>query len=164
MAKGGIEMTRLLSLDTSTTSTGCAVYENGKLKETKLIVGDKKVLAEDRIRNILKSIFDYISEISPDIVVFETPSIARNAKTQRELCFVAGGVMGICTIKDIFYYEMRPSEWRKIVKSKDEVLPRKRAELKEWAIQKVKTDFGIEVGDDIADAVLMGKAYIKEFS
>ena len=156
-------MAILLSLDTSTTSTGCAVYENGKLIETKLIVGDKKISAEDRIRNILKNIFNYISEISPDIVVFETPSITRNAKTQRELCFVAGGVIGICTIKDIFYYEMRPSEWRKIVRSEDEVLPRKRVELKKWAIDKVKADFGIEVGDDIADAVLMGKAYIGLF-
>lgn len=156
-------MAILLSLDTSTTSTGCAVYENGKLRETKLIVGDKKTTAEDRIREILKNIFNYISEISPDIVVFETPSIARNAKTQRELCFVAGGVMGICVIKDIFYYEMRPSEWRKIVRSENEVLPRKRVELKKWAIDKVKADFGIEVGDDIADAVLMGKAYIGLF-
>lgn len=157
-------MAILLSLDTSTTSTGCAVYENGKLRETKLIVGDKKTAVENRIREILTNISDYISEISPDIVVFETPSIARNPKTQRELCYVCGCVIGLCIIKDIFYYEMRPSEWRKIVRSEDEVLPRKRVELKKWAIDKVRADFDIEVGDDIADAVLMGKAYIKEFS
>lgn len=155
-------MVKLLSMDTSTTSSGCAVYENGKLKGYKLITAKGK--ADERIKDMIVGIYDFITETKPHIVVIETPSVVRNPQTQRELCFLCGSILGKCIQDEICFYQFRPSEWRKRVKDGQEKLPRKRAELKEWAISIVNEKYGLKVRDDVAEAILIGEAYIKEFS
>lgn len=74
---------------------------------------------------------------------------------------ILGVIYGICMKHGICYYPLRPSEWRKAVREADEKLPRKRKELKKWSINKVLELFGLQdIGDDISDAILIGKAYL----
>ena len=62
---------------------------------------------------------------------------------------------------DVSCHFFRASEWRSLVKDKDEKLPRKRIELKEWSKNKTRLLYDIEVeNDDISDAILIGRAYI----
>lgn len=154
-------MARLLSMDTSTTSTGCAIYDDGVLTSSFLIEADGK--SENRIQKMICNIYEKIKTLSPDIIAIETPSIARNQQTQRLLCYLVGAILGCCVENDVFFHQYRPSEWRNRIKKENEKLPRKRAELKEWAVNTVNERYGIDVQDDVAEAILIGEAYIKDF-
>lgn len=80
----------------------------------------------------------------------------------RCLCKIIGAVYCYSLLnKDVFYYEIQPSEWRSrlnINKGKA-----KREELKQMSIQYVKDNFGLELSDDEADAICIGSGYIKLF-
>lgn len=155
--------TKLISLDTSTKSTGVAIYLNGKLFEYKCFNFSNILSSEERLEMMTKRILDFLSEENPQIVVLETTSVSRNVQTQRFLTMIIGAIYGLCVSNDIFYYSFRPSEWRSLVSS--EKRPKKRDELKQWGIEKVKSIFDLEISnDDISDAILIGHAYIKKFS
>ena len=75
---------------------------------------------------------------------------------------IFGVVYGKCVENEIDFYELRPTEWRKLIDPGKK--PRKREELKEWSKQKVKELFNInDVTDDESDAILIGRAYINLF-
>lgn len=152
---------KLLSLDTSTSSTGWAVYINGNLSEYGVLTNGKGD-TQSRLHNMIKSIFDLISSYSPAAIVIETPVVVRNPKVQRLLTMIFGAVYGKCVVDHIEFNELRPTEWRKLIDSGKK--PRKREELKEWSIKKVKDLFYIEnINDDMSDAILIGQAYINSF-
>jgi len=151
----------LMGIDSSTKATGISVYTNGELTDIKLIRAESDD-SEDRIKNMIEQVYGSIRYYNPDIIAIETPTVCRNQQTQRQLTMVFGAIYGFCVDNNIFFKAYRPSEWRKYWK--DDVMPRKRAELKEWAIRKVKNKYDMEVSDDVAEAILIGGAYIKEYS
>lgn len=151
----------LISLDTSTTDTGYAIFKNSKLKK----YGDfdhKK--DQDRIDLMCHDIYKLIIKEKPDIIVAEDLNVMKSVKTAKMLSEVIGAVR-MCqfiTDKDTFFYKMPPKHWRSLVGSN---VPRKRTECKVWDIMKLKEIYSIETtNDNIADAVLIGLAYITEFS
>lgn len=155
-------MTKLLALDTSTTSTGYALYVDGKLKDYGSLDFDKKTASDVRFEQMINAIYKKIDEVKPQIVVTELTSVTRNAKTQRNLTMVLGAVWGKCLLIDAYYHSFRASEWRKLVDSGKK--PRKREELKKWSINKVNSILKTEINNDnISDAVLIGMAYINLF-
>lgn len=155
-------MTTLLSFDTSTKETGFAKYINGKLVDYGVVKNDEKNSAK-RLGEMMLSIYNIIDEDKPDIVVTELTSVQRNAQVQRYLTLILGAVQGKCVKDDIFYYSYRPTEWRKLIST--EKKPRKREELKKWGMDKVKELFNLELNNDnITDAILVGRAYINDFS
>ena len=155
-------MTKLLALDTSTTSTGYALYVDGKLKDYGGLDFDQKTASDVRFEQMINAIYKKIDEVKPQIVVTELTSVTRNAKTQRNLTMVLGAVWGKCLLTDAYYHSFRASEWRKLVDSGKK--PRKREELKKWSIDKVNSILKTEINNDnISDAVLIGMAYINLF-
>lgn len=155
-------MTKLLALDTSTTSTGYALYVDGKLKDYGSLDFDQKTASDVRFEQMINAIYKKIDEVKPQIVVTELTSVTRNAKTQRNLTMVLGAVWGKCLLTDTYYHSFRASEWRKLVDSGKK--PRKREELKKWSIDKVNSILKTEINNDnISDAVLIGMAYINLF-
>jgi len=155
-----MESVVMISLDTSSTATGWAVWISGHLHNEGVI--DLKKIKEDKHLTMTKKIWELLEFYSPDIVVLEETSVLTNALTQRILTQITGTVYTWCAIKGVEYHALRPSEWRSKVKG-DEKLPRKREELKQWSVGKVKELFNIETTDDGADALLIGKAYLSLF-
>lgn len=153
-----------MSFDTSSSSTGYAVFENGNLVDSGVIDLKKVKNSDTRMDMMVSEIFNQLSDIQPDCVVWETPVVVRNPKTQRMLTMIVGAIMGYCIGHSIQYYELRPTEWRSLCKTKDEKLPRKRDELKQWSVSKVKELFEIETNDDEADSILLGFALIKKYN
>ena len=152
---------RLISIDSSTKSTGYSLFVNGKFKYKCRIDHSDVKDGQTRLAEMMRALNKIIDEQLPDIVVWETPVVIRNPQTQRDLSMLAGSIMGKCVDMNIFYYQFRPTEWRKLVSDKDEKLPRKRDELKEWGKLKVKELFNIDVeSDDESDSMLIGQAYI----
>ena len=149
---------KLLSLDTSTSSSGWALFVNGKYRDSGVIDLRKVKNTSDRLKTMIIKLRALIDHYSPAVVVIETPVVVRNPLTQRMLSMIFGIVYGKCAEDEIEFYELRPTEWRKLIDSGKK--PKKREELKEWSKQKVKDLFNINVTDDESDAILIGQAYI----
>lgn len=150
---------KILSLDTSTSSTGWAYFENGKYVKSGIIDLKKNKNTNVRLKQMIAEIYGCIDYYSPTAIVIETPVVVRNPQVQRILTMIFGAVYGKCVVDNIEWQELRPTQWRKYVKSENEKLPRKREELKVWSVDKVKDVFGVDVSDDESDAILIGQAY-----
>ena len=155
---------KLISLDTSTSSTGYAVYISGNLHRYNLLDFKRIKNTEDRINEMILKIYEIIDKENPQIVVAEMTVVPRNVQAQRNLTIILGAIQGKCLEKNIFFYLFRPSEWRKLVNDTNEKLPRKREELKAWSKRKVLEKYNItDINDDVSDAILVGQAYINKF-
>lgn len=156
---------KLISLDTSTSSTGYAVYISGKLHRYDLIDFKRIKNTDERIKEMILKIYEIIETEKPQIIVVEMTVVTRNAQAQRNLTMILGAIQGKCLENNIFFSLLRPTEWRKLVNNEKEKLPRKREELKQWSKQKVSDILGInDINDDISDAILIGQAYINRFT
>ena len=154
----------MISLDTSTTKSGWAYWENGILIEHGVIdlsiIKDK----ETRIDTMIADIFSLLNKKEPQTIVIEGMQVCNNASVQTMLVEIIGAVKGYCNFKKIEFVKLFPAEWRKYAKDKDEKIPRKRDELKDWAQMKVKILYDETVLDDEADAVLIGRARVMQFA
>ena len=156
---------KLISFDTSTSSTGYAVYISGKLHRYDLIDFKRIKNTDERIKEMILKIYEIIETEKPQIIVAEMTVVTRNAQAQRNLTMILGAIQGKCLENNIFFSLLRPTEWRKLVNNEKEKLPRKREELKQWSKQKVSDILGInDINDDISDAILIGQAYINRFT
>lgn len=156
------QMITLLSLDTSTTSTGWAVFQNGIYQDSGVIDEFKKEKnGYKRLGLMVKKLLMYIEQLNPDIIVIEKDVVFGNMKVIDMLMKIIGAVYGFCLKNEITYYEFAPSEWRKYVKL--QAFGRKRTEFKQASIKYVKDNFDKEVNDDEADAICVGIAYCKKF-
>ena len=152
-------------MDTSTSSTGYAVYISGKLHRYDLIDFKRIKNTDERIKEMILKIYEIIETEKPQIIVAEMTVVTRNAQSQRNLTMILGAIQGKCLENNIFFSLLRPTEWRKLVNNEKEKLPRKREELKQWSKQKASDILGInDINDDISDAILIGQAYINRFS
>lgn len=152
-------MTKLLSIDSSTSSTGYAIFIDGRYSHSGCIqIKD----STDKLCDMINSIYSLIIQEHPDIIVVEEMVVVRNAQVARHLTMILGAIFGKCLDNGIYYSSLRPTEWRQLIDPGKK--PRKRAELKEWSKKKVNELFRIDgIGDDIADAILIGQAYINKW-
>lgn len=169
--------TTLLSLDTSSTITGWALFENGEYKTSGILNWSHIKKMNERLEIMYIDIIQNIQKLEPDIIVLEKDIVGsgkrQNMSTINTLVKLIGGIWGYClqlnsnTTMDytngdfkIFYTEYSPSEWRKLVGIKE----RKREECKKASIKRVKEKYGIEVDDNEADAINIGDAYCIEWN
>jgi Holliday junction resolvasome RuvABC endonuclease subunit len=155
--------TRLISIDSSSTKTGWAVFDNAKLTSYGLIDLSKEKNSDLRIELMCKKLVLLLQEQKPDIIVIEKLNVSRNMVALRALCKVIGAVYCYAIMaKNVFYFEIQPSQWRKQLGIQKN--GRKREEYKKLSIQYVKEHCGVDVNDDISDAICAGIGYIKMFS
>ena len=156
---------KLMSIDSSTNTTGYAFFINGILKSYSTCDYSYIKNTQKRIDNMILFICEMIENERPDIVVTELTVVNRNAEAQRNLTMILGAIRYKCLELKIEYYSLRPTEWRKLIKDKEEKIPRKREELKKWSINKIKENYNIEThSDDLSDAILIGQGYINSFN
>lgn len=110
------------------------------------------------------SLLSFLNKEKPNIVAIEITVVTRNAEAQRMLTMILGVIYGWCITHDCEYVGLRPTEWRRLVKrTSSEKIGRKREELKQWSICRVKELYGVNVNDDQADAILIGQALINKY-
>ena len=167
----------LLSLDTSSTKTGWAVFKNGIYKESGVLDWSRiKDNTEDRLQIMYIDIIQHIQKYEPDILVIEKDIVGsgkrQNMSTINTLVKLIGGVWAYCIQLNmdtpmnlpagefnIFYVEYTPSEWRSLVG----ITARKREDCKAASIKRIKDIYKIDVDDNEADAINIGEAYINEW-
>lgn len=169
--------TTLLSLDTSSTKTGWAIFKNGIYKESGVLNWSHVKETEDRLLLMYIDIIQHIDKYEPDILVIEKDIVGsgkrQNMSTINTLVKLIGGVWAYCIQLNmdtpmnfqtgefnIFYIEYTPSEWRKLVG----IIAHKRDECKAASIKIIKDTYNIDVDDNEADAINIGQAYINDWS
>lgn len=153
----------LVGLDISSRCTGWSKYINGELVDYGCLDYRKDKSPTDVRRNLMcKAILKKLSEINPDIVVVEEEVIG-SSTTTRLLAMIIGCALSWALAKNKEFHMIQPSQWRSIVAEQGKSYPKKREDVKPWDIQRCKEIFGIEAEDDVADGILVGWAYIKNF-
>ena len=159
----------MLSLDTSSSKTGWACFEDAKYKSSGVINFDTnefkkkyKGNSDKRVEDMCLAIFDLLKKYKPDIIVIEKLNVGRNMVAVRHLCKVIGVVYCYSILNDCYYHEIQASQWRSQIGIQGK--NRKRDEYKQLAIEYVKNILGIDVTDDEADSICAGIGYIKMFT
>ena len=156
-------MIKIMALDTSTRSTGWAVFKNEHYFKSGLIDLTKSTLpAPDRIELMSRNILDLLNKEKPDVIICEQVSVSRNMKTVRELCRILDICYSYTLSNKCRFYEVTPAEWRGAIGMQRRTGDR--FTYKQMAIMFAKEGFGIkEPKDDEADAVCIGAAYVNEY-
>lgn len=160
---------KIMALDAGTKSTGVAIFNDKKLERyecftasstdlikriSKIIAQLEQILQEEEINEII------LEEVRPDAEI----SGFKNIKTHKALMYLQAAIVFLIHerfkyIKITFVY---PSEWRKGCSIKTGAGVR-RESLKAQDIAFVKEQYGIDVNDDIADAIGIGHSYVNQF-
>ena len=152
--------TRFLSFDASTKHTGYAFFENGKLIDAKVINVENSD-CEMRIKEMGLLILKCMDYYNPEIVWIEDTYCGGNKSTQRKLDRLQGVVFSWCLLNDADFQLVMPKGWRKLIPNFP--VSAKREEAKLYSINYVKEKYGVNVTDDIADAICIGEAAIRFF-
>lgn len=156
---------KLISMDTSSNSTGVAIFTDGTFSRHFLIDLKKIKNTDDRIKEMVKQIYEIIDNENPDIIVTEMTVVTRNAQAQRNLTMILGAIYGKCIDKNIWYHSYRPTEWRSLIDTTKKPNGRKREDYKKWSLDVVEEMYGVQCPtDDLSDAILLGQAYINKFT
>lgn len=143
----------VLGLDTSTTSTGFAVIENGKLISYGTIEPPKKIDLLDRILYIEEYIKQIIKAKDVDYVVMEQLTVMRSANTTRVLAGMLYHLLLEFRKRDLLTILVRPSEWR----GHCHIKGRTRAEVKAGAMKYIIEKYGVDANEDEADAICIAE-------
>ena len=153
---------RLVTADTSTTCSGLALYVDGKLTDY-VELKPKSSDIEVRMYDMTKLLQTQLNEWEPDVIFIETPQgHGANIKLARNLSMILGSVLGWCSLNQKEFHEVAPSQWRAWAGWKQGKLTR--PELKKMSIERVKEMHGIDVGDDVADAINIGEGVLNYIS
>lgn len=158
---------KVLSIDASTKSTGIALFENKELKHYTCITASSNDLAI-RIKKMVIEIDKILSKHEVDIIVLEEvrpEQELQNIKTHKALMYLQGALFLLVkeNYKHIKIEFLYPNEWRSKcgIKTGPGI---RRPSLKPLDIKFVKETYGLDVNDDIADAIGIGHAYVYENS
>lgn len=147
----------IVGIDGSTTSTGIAIMQDAELKDYTLIDLHKEKDAMKRIQKMLLEISEMLDGYKIDAIYMEKSILKTNIDTVQKLSNLAGGIMFYCAKNNIEFNHPLPPEWRKKIGIKQSSKI-KRETLKEEAIFAVKKEYGVDVNDDVAEAILIARS------
>lgn len=153
---------KLVSLDTSSSETGYAIFLNAEYHDSGVLQSDKKLKNQPKMDDMCRRIIRLLKAEKPDIVAIERMSVGRNVRTARILSEIIGVVYGWCLANEETYYEeMTPTQWRSHLGFQSKL---SREELKTASIECANRRLGLHVvSDNEADAICIGLAYIEKW-
>lgn len=146
---------KILAFDQALIKTGVCTLDGDTVYHSLIDLSKMKDIGERNIQ-MRQMIQSRIKNNHPDLVVIEDVALQASAKTVIQLAQLQGAIVGACDIFNVPYEIIKPSEWRKILGFKQGRV--KRAELKQQAIDYVKTYYGEDVSSDEADAMCIATA------
>lgn len=150
-------MTTIVGVDASTNRSGVAVFCDGEHVAHTVIDLHKIKNINERIPMMVNEICKYINRFKPDKILMEETVLSSNTSTLKKLAYLAGGIMFYAYRHNIEFELVLPTAWRrKIGMQQDNKV--KREALKLESIQAVKKEYGLDVTDDEADAILIARS------
>lgn len=155
-----------LALDTSNTNTGFSVWNKRDFVKSGNLITNPTLELWQKTDEMIYKLNELILKVEPDLIVTEQLHSDNNQKVNAAHSEVLGAVKALALIYKASYYDYAPNEWRKLVNTTKDTLPRKRKELKAWDIRRA-LDFlaqrekaNLKIDDNEADAILIGLAYM----
>lgn len=158
---------RVLTLDDATHDTGWALFDDGVLIKYGVFSINRSTEVE-RIEEIKQWLINMVAIWRPDCVIIEDIQLQReknneyeapdNVMTYKVLAHLQGVLQNTLYELKIPFETVFASVWRKAC----EIKGRYRADQKKSAQFQVKKWYGIEVSNDEADAICMGRYYSKK--
>lgn len=154
-----ILMIKVLSLDQATI-TGYSVFEYDEQNDDFQLIKygaykSKGKTFDNKIIDICDYIEKLIIDFEIDLLLIEDVQLQSNVLTFGKLSRLIGGLIELSNKRNVDILIIKPSEWRKGLKIKG----KKRDELKSNSKKYVLDKYGINVSDDISDAILIGTYY-----
>ena len=109
-----------------------------------------------------QAIWKLLDTLAPNILYIEETYAAVNPQTTKILTRLQGVVYAWCMNHECEFNTIRPSLWRKHLNF-TQGKGIKRNQLKEQSVKYVLDNYGLDVGDDEADAICIGDAVLKMF-
>lgn len=151
---------KILALDQALVVSGWAVFCDGQLIAANKFEIPKSHRMERRLLDMYKRLTDLYHEYEFEAVYFEDIQLqAGNALTFKHLAYAQAAIIMWCGYMSIPWFTLAPSHWRKVLGGS---FGRKRADQKRHAIDLVRDWYGVDVPSDVADAICIGRAAIKE--
>lgn len=160
--------TKLVSFDTSTTHTGMAVFEDGKLIRVEELIAPPCLTDwHDRVNYMGQLIMERVKAEKPDEIAVESMVVRTDPLVFKMLTQMVGIVKSAAVEVDAEFYAYTPPQWRKYCRPECEITPGKlvghqyrREEWKKWSLERVNRLYCKTDSDDVADAVLVGVAHL----
>lgn len=148
---------KILSLDQSSTKTGWAIFENGKLLDYGLIrtmSNDSASVRRIKLKNEVKQIVEKynINEVILEGVYY---SKLHGFSMYSTLSMVLGSLIDLCTELKIPYRVITNTTWKTIISDLGKTRSIQKPRIVEWVLDTYK----VEVKSDIADAIAIGTYY-----
>lgn len=147
----------IVGIDASTNKTGIAVFQDEKYIEHTLIDLHKIKKSNERIPKMMMAICDYLDKHKVDKIIMEESMMTNNIATTKMLSNIAGAVMYYAASHGIEFEFSLPTHWRKKI-GLSQSSKIKRDMLKAEAIAAVKQEYGLDVTDDEAESLLIGRS------
>lgn len=149
---------RVAGVDASTKCTGVSVMLDGKLEYYTLIDLHKEKDVIKRMEMMVYKICEELDKYELDKIYTEK-CICRggNVDSTQKLSYLSGAIMLYCVQRGIEFNNPLPSVWRKRI-GIEQSSKIKRDILKAEAVLAVKKEYGIDVGDDIAESILLTRS------
>lgn len=150
-----------LSLDQSTKNTGYAIWhtKDKPYKSGVINTDTKEKNAYVRTEHMYNEVKKIIEAENIRYVVFEETFAHNNIDTMKKLCRLQGSIMALCMDRNINYYLLLPTEWRKNLG----FVGRKRDLQKQQAVdfcnQKWCKNFTLK-NEDEAEALCLGYSFL----
>jgi len=143
---------RILSIDQAKTC-GWALFNGNELIDYGV---EKLASKETTYENVLLPARNFVEELikktKAEIIVVEDVQQQSNSQVFKKLSLLLGVLICLFKQNDMLYHIVPSTKW----KSYCEIKGRKREEQKINAIRFVKEKYGIDVSDDVADAISLG--------
>ena len=151
---------KLIAFDQSTTRSGYCIMELGSARiiESGVIIPKKNDDTIDRIIYTIKRCLNLVRTNEVAFVFIEGVQVQRNPRVYEVLAKLAGSLEVMLYESGYLVNVVKASEWRKRVGIKG----RKRADVKNEAIEMVKELYGLEVSEDESEAILFARAFAME--
>lgn len=151
---------RIIGCDQATQKFGISVFDNGKLVYYDCFEFNGEL--DKRYADIMTFMNNVAKTWEPDMVIIEDIQLQQGAIGGYNAFKVLGGLLGI--MKAVLAKNNIPHKevLNKVWQAKFMIAGKDRSTQKKNVIKKVKELFGIDVSDDIADAILIGKWGVSE--
>lgn len=144
---------RVIAFDQATERFGLSVFDNGKLIFYRLFSFSGDLNARlVKIKRLLDNVV--LTAWQPDFVIMEDIQYQQNGiLTFKVLAMLLGVTETACAEKDIPFEVVSPNVWRKYAGTNG----KNRREEKMLSVAAVREKYNINVGDDVAEAILIGR-------
>lgn len=149
---------KVLAFDQSTNVTGYSIWESGKLCDYGVIDLHKVKDTGTRFYMMVKEIREVINKRQPDVIVIEDVAQQSNINVMKILAQLQGCIYALGLLSDLPVQTIKPTVWRQTLEFRQGAKV-KRQELKERALCYIKENFGLDVIEDVAEAICIGQAW-----